>query len=59
MDLKTAIINIADENIELKEKVERYEKALKRIMSDGTVTFEQTETIAKRALKEPPFDEER
>lgn len=43
----------------LQDKVDVYEKALKRIVFDETVTFEQTEIIAKRALKLPPFDSSR
>lgn len=46
-----------NEVIDQAEKVERYEKALKRIASDETVTFEQTEIIAKRALGMKPFND--
>lgn len=38
---------------------ERYRKALMRYVDDETVTWEQTETIAKRALELPPFNKER
>lgn len=37
---------------EQEKVIKRYEEALKRIASDETVTFEQTEVIALRALGE-------
>jgi hypothetical protein len=37
------------------KRIKELESALTRIASDETVTYEQTEIIALRALKKPPY----
>jgi hypothetical protein len=71
--LKSDLDKVREENKKLKEtnfkllgrvskyteQLEKYEQALYRICSDESVTWEQTEVIAKRALGLSPFDKER
>lgn len=54
--LSTKYINTrGEEIIELRKENERLKTALLRFVEDETVTWEQTETIAKRALRLPPY----
>ncbi|MGM0973391.1 MAG: hypothetical protein ACQEW2_10940 [Bacillota bacterium] len=44
-----------EEILKLRKENERLRNALLRFVDDETVTWEQTETIAKRALRLPPY----
>ncbi|EWG08880.1 hypothetical protein [Cytobacillus firmus] len=44
-----------EEILKLRKENERLSNALLRFVEDETVTWEQTESIAKRALKLPPY----